>query len=94
VQQADYGEGMFYMHNFGWGWWLVMSIGMVAFWGLVIYGIVLLVRGQSPERREEPPKESPEDVLKRRLAKGEVSIDEYEQLHATIHKRPRKPIAA
>jgi putative membrane protein len=36
---------MFYMHSFGWGWWLVMSIGMVAFWALVIYGIVWLIRG-------------------------------------------------
>jgi putative membrane protein len=36
---------MFYMHGVGWGWWLLMSVGMVGFWGLVIWAIVALVRG-------------------------------------------------
>jgi uncharacterized membrane protein len=33
---------MFYMHSVGWGWWLVMSIGMIAFLAVVIMRIVLL----------------------------------------------------
>jgi putative membrane protein len=86
---------MFYMHSFGWGWWLLMSIGMVAFWGVVIYGIVWLLRGGSPQRPEQPPIERPPEILKRRLAQGEISVEEYEQLTATIerpaHERPREP---
>jgi putative membrane protein len=84
---------MFYMHGAGWGWWMLMSIGMVAFWGLIVCGIVLLVRGQSPSGPEQPAREPPEDVLKRRLAQGEISIDEYEQLHAAIEEPPREPVA-
>ena len=82
---------MFYMHSVGWGWWLVMSIGMVAFWAVVIYGIVRL-RGPS-RTGTEPPGESPEQTLKRRLARGEISIDEYRQLLATIddHLREKAP---
>jgi putative membrane protein len=72
---------MFYMHNFGWGWWLVMTIGMVAFWALVIFGIVWLVHGgQNTQRRDEPPRDSPKELLERRLAQGEISVDEYRRL--------------
>jgi hypothetical protein len=28
------------MHDVGWGWGLVMTLGMVAIWALVIYGLV------------------------------------------------------
>ena len=86
---------MFYMHRFGWGWWLLMSIGMVAFWGVVIYGVAWLLRGGSPQRPEQPPPERPQEILKRRLAQGEISVEEYERLSATIeppaHERSREP---
>ena len=75
---------MWGMHDVGWGWWLVMSIGMLAFWALVIYGAFWLARtsvGQSPN--SEQPK-SPEEVLKRRLAAGEISVEEYERVRQTL----------
>lgn len=61
----------------GWGWWLVMGLGMLAFWGLVLAAVVWLVRGRRPQtqRHAEPPLE----VLKRRLASGEIGVEEYEQ---------------
>ena len=83
------------MHSFGWGWWLLMSIGMVAFWGVVIFGAVWLLRGGSPQRPGQPSPERPQEILERRLARGEISVEEYERLTATIerpaHGRPREP---
>jgi Zinc-binding dehydrogenase len=38
------------LHIAGWCWWLLMSIGMVGRWGLIIYGIVCVLRGR-PEVR-------------------------------------------
>lgn len=62
-----------------------MSIGMLAFWALVIYGIVWLIRsGQNVQQRDERPPDTPEEILKRRLARGEISIDDYERLHEAI----------
>ncbi len=93
---AAYREVMFYMHDFGWGWWLLMTVGMIAFWGLVIYGIVWLVRGgQNPQRPEQPPEQSPKEILQRRLAEGEISIDEYNKLLAALeeHKPPQSRAA-
>lgn len=66
------------MHGIGWGWWLLMSLGMVGFWALVVFAILAVVRAGSsePERRVETP-ERPLDALQRRLAAGEISVEEY-----------------
>ncbi len=83
---------MFYMHDIGWGWWLVMSVGMVAFWGLVIFGIVWLARNGSSQERAPRPPEPPEAILKRRLAQGEISIEEYEQRLDALQRGRREPM--
>jgi putative membrane protein len=74
-----YGPG-----NFG-GWWILMMIGMVVFWGLIIAGLVLLIRyiaAQTPSRARGL--ESPLDLLNRRLAAGEINTEEYENLRRRI----------
>ena len=79
------------MHDAGWGWWLLMSIGMVAFWALIIAGV-------SGSPADDPPK-----FARKRLAsapmrssnavwRGEISIDEYDQLHETSGAVPREPV--
>lgn len=87
---------MFYMHSLGWGWWLVMSIGMLAFWFLLLYGILWLARGGlSAEKPDESPSQTPEQILKRRLAQGELSIEEYRRLTEALEEGPPpKPLAA
>ncbi len=60
----------------GWGYAL-MSLSMLVFWGLVITGIVLLVRnlGRSPQ----PGRATPEQILAERFARGEIDEDEYQR---------------
>jgi putative membrane protein len=57
------------------GWWIIMPIMMVLFWGgviaLVVWGIRQFTRGREQGR-------SPLDIAKERLAKGEISKDEFE----------------
>jgi putative membrane protein len=67
----------------GWGYAL-MAIGMILFWGAVIYGIVALVRytrRDAPQGREPagPPPPRPERLLAERFARGEIDEDEYHQ---------------
>ncbi len=63
----------------GFSWWF-MPIFMILFWGLVIWGIVALVRGLSAPRASDSSKvDSALDVLKRRYAKGEINKEEYEE---------------
>jgi putative membrane protein len=84
---------MFYMQNLGWGWWLVMSVGMVALWALVIFGVVALARGgfgaRDRESRAEAPSASAVDILDRRLASGELSVEEYEERRAVLQGKER-----
>lgn len=84
---------MFYMHSVGWGWWVIGTVGMIAFWGLVIYAVVALVGGRfrtgGPDAPAEPPAESALDILDRRLASGDLSVEEYEERRAALQGRER-----
>ena len=83
---------MWWAHD-GWNWWtwVMMSLGMVAFWGLVIWGIVALVRGgSSGSQQAEEETSRPLDILQRRLARGEISVEEYEDLRHALIRRPDK----
>jgi putative membrane protein len=59
----------------GWGWMVVMMLGMVLFWGAVILGIVWLARA-SPEDHREQTRETALETLDRRFAEGAISADE------------------
>ena len=74
------------MHGWGDGWWIVMGLGMLLFWALVIIGIVWVVRelGSPRAGREGRGREDPVDILKRRLAQGEISVEEYERSRRTL----------
>ncbi len=72
------------MHgDVGWGWMIPMMIGMVLFWGAVIFGIVWLIRGatrgwSAPGERLVAP-ENPVQVLERRFAEGAISVEDYRE---------------
>ena len=73
------GSGM--MGGFGWGG--LMGIGavvMIVFWGLVIWGIILLVRGLASGTGwgESPRQDSALEILKRRYARGEINKEDFE----------------
>jgi putative membrane protein len=74
------------------GWWIVMWLSMAVFWGLVIVGAVLLVNSFS--RNDRPEGDSPDETLKRRLARGEIDQEQYRVLSDEIHGRPHGPTAA
>jgi len=68
----------------GWGGWL-MLIGMVIFWGLIIWGIVALVRRTGRFGCcSSGPSESALEILKKRYAKGEIGKEEFEEKKKTL----------
>jgi putative membrane protein len=57
---------------------VLMMLTMVAFWGLVIWGIVSLYRrNTSHGATSVPSTQSAQSILNERLAKGEISEEEY-----------------
>ena len=85
--------GMWHANDVGAGWWILMVLGMVAFWGLVIYGVTVLARGGS-SLTGAPRDETPLSTAKRRLAAGEISIEEYEALRSALDDDRRHPVDA
>jgi putative membrane protein len=65
---GDYGMG------FGFGW-----IFMILFWALVILGIIYLVKMMTGGAGTAAPKETAEDILKKRFASGGLSREEFEK---------------
>jgi putative membrane protein len=70
---------------FAGGWWILTG---PLFWLLLIVGIVLLVRGRS----ERPPwtgggRETGIDVLERRFAEGELSLEEYRERRSVLEEK-------
>ena len=62
----------------GWGGWLIMSLMMVGFWGLVIWAIVAIVRGTGRQSDNRPPAgQDPERLLEERFARGEIDETEF-----------------
>ena len=71
------GYGFPFFGGFGW-------IFMVLFWGLIIWGIVALVRGTSGHdpmcghNHSGSNEKTPLDILKERYAKGEINKEEFD----------------
>ena len=69
--------GPWMMGGFGLGWF--MPLVMILFWGLIIWGIIALVRGLNNQRYgDSSATDSALEVLKRRYARGEIRKKEYE----------------
>lgn len=84
---------MFYMHDIGWGWEILMVLAMIAFWGLVVYLVVGLASGdrsaKPPTATSPPLPPSAVEILDRRLARGEVDLEEYRALRDAIEHGAR-----
>lgn len=72
-----------HMGDWGAGWWILMALMMVVFWGLVIVGVVWLVRSLADTARR-PHRADALEVLDHRLASGEITPEEYRERRATL----------
>ena len=69
-------------YDMGSGGWITM----ILFWAVLVAAIVWAVR-ILPGRRGVPPvgpAERPGEILDRRLARGEIDTETYDQLHARL----------
>ena len=79
-----------WMHwDAGWGGWLIMSLMMVGFWGLVIWAIVAITRGTgrssdgAPQERQDPVR-----LLEERFARGEIDEKEFTERRQVLAGKP------
>ncbi|HUZ25283.1 MAG TPA: SHOCT domain-containing protein [Streptosporangiaceae bacterium] len=73
---------MFWYGGGGWPFWEVglMWVVMIAFWGLLIWGIYALVTGAGRRPESKPDGDAAARILDERLARGEIDAAEYQRL--------------
>ena len=84
-----YGNGMG-----AWGY-ILMTISMVLFWGLVMFGVIALVRylarADRPDRPAGGTRATAEQVLAERFAAGEIDQQDYQQ-RLDVLRGQRRPL--
>jgi putative membrane protein len=89
---------MWWNHGFwgsGWGWSLFVIFVVAMFACIVMMGRMMMRRGTSGPMREGPSRpswwgagdrdaESPEQILDRRLASGEIDVEEFNRLRDAL----------
>lgn len=63
----------------GSGWMLLMMVSNVVFWALVLLAAYLLVTRMSGGRGPQGSRQTAEEVLAQRFARGEIDEDDYRQ---------------
>jgi putative membrane protein len=63
------------------GWWIVMVAMMVLFWGAIIAVVVWGIRQFTGGRRQD---RSALDIAKERLARGEITKEEFDRIRGDL----------
>jgi putative membrane protein len=73
----------------GWGM-LLMTFSALVFWGVVIGGIVYLIRqvGIWPQPTAGAPQPDPQRILAARYARGEIDDEEYRRRFTALRNGP------
>ena len=81
---------MGYGNGYGMGWF--GGLGMVLFWGLVVFGIVMLLRWFSNESGRSRSSAATNtagsnqalEIARERLARGEIKTEEFESIKHSL----------
>lgn len=80
------------MYGYGPGWPLMMFL-MLLLWialiAVIVWAVTRLVRRPGDGERDRQGRETPQEILDRRFALGEIDADEYRQARA--HLAGREP---
>ena len=68
----------------GWGGWIVMLFSMAIFWGGLFVLIAWAVRQFAPASGQGRP--DPRTILEERFARGEISVEEFEESRRVLNK--------
>lgn len=80
---------MHWNDDVAWWGWLMTSLGMLVFWGLLAWGAVVLLRGRGETASADRP--GPQEILDERLARGEIDAREYREQLAALHAGEDQP---
>lgn len=70
----------------GWAGWLVMILSMAAFWGLLAWVAVSLMRSPDATPKTSPSPSTPEGLLAERFARGEIDEEDFVDRREVLRK--------
>jgi putative membrane protein len=73
---------MMFWNGGGWAWWQagLMWAGLIVFWGLLIWAVYALITNLTRKPGPGHGEDDARGILDRRLARGEISPEEYQRL--------------
>ena len=80
---------MMYGYGGNWIWMILMSIFWLVLIGVIAWAVVRLVQRPGEGERHVRRRETPQEILDRRLASGEIDADEYARVRD--HLAGREP---
>ena len=82
---------MMFWYGSHWVFWQVglAWIGMIAFWGLLIWAVYALVTSATRRPDHDHRGDEARRILDQRLARGEIDADEYQRLRALLAEDER-----
>ena len=70
----------------GWGGWVLMTLMMLAFWGLLVFGGIAVFRSlRRDEGSSAQDRSDAQRLLDERFARGEIDADEYRARRELLH---------
>jgi putative membrane protein len=77
---------MMFWYGGGWAWWQagLMWIGMLIFWGLLIWAVYALITNLTRKPGPEHHGDDARAILDQRLARGAIDAEEYHRLRDLI----------
>ena len=85
---------MFTGYGMGVAGWLLMALFCVALIALVVWAVMRLIPAAAEGTAGRGNRaDEPREILKRRLASGEIDVDTYEQLNLKLESPSLSPAA-
>jgi uncharacterized membrane protein len=80
-----------YADHMSTAWWVLASLGGLVVLGLTLWTLYSVISGPHSRLAPSTSPATASELLDRRLAAGEISTDEYEQMRSTINARATPP---
>lgn len=86
---------MMYWNGGGWAWMMFMPLLWIVLIGLVVWAVIRLTHHPAGHRDGPeytwPQRETPEDILDRRFASGEIDADTYAEARQRLAAHRARP---
>ncbi len=78
---------MMYGNGFGWGWMMLMPLLWIALIAVVVWAAVKVTQRPPDRPAGQQQRETPQEILDRRFASGEIDVDAYSRARDTLAGR-------